>query len=638
MTPDHPDFPDMRPPGSALPGPDDRPVEEPWNDHAEPTREFNFGDDESGGRRGKARNAGRRPEAPAPRTTSDGRRVPRTAKQRRPAWQRIAMTLGAALALLLIVTGGVRAAYSGKALPGTTIGGEAVGGQTEDELADTVRRLASPDRRLNLAGPDRALQVSARGGGLEADVDATVQAALDARRGSFFSPLVALASGASVPLVAEVDASRLKASVTRIAKAVDRTPYAGAISIDPESLGVTTTTSKPGREVDQQELTELLRTALLRPRAGTIEIPVQETKAVSASGVQDVADDAEAYLRSSLKMTGAGSTYTVSPEQLAKLLALEPVSGGQEARLGVDSGELSNLTERVAKARDRAARSAVISAPARGPIVDGKAEVSWKPKSAKVTVTREGRSGLAVVVKELNTKVRSAVRKGEHTLKVPTKTTAAPVSQASAKKIDRVIGTFSTAYVAGQPRVTNIQRIARAIDRTVIAPGAQFSLNGIAGERTKAKGYVEAPFIAGNKIEPSIGGGVSQFSTTMYNAAYFAGLQIDAHQPHSLYIDRYPAGRESTLNFPDIDMKWTNDTGTPILIRTYADSAGVTVTLYGNNGGREVQAIPGDRQPNPGGNFAITVTRVIKYKDGRTVRQPSTTKYANEVVDEAPQE
>ncbi len=75
----------------------------------------------------------------------------------------------------------------------------------------------------------------------------------------------------------------------------------------------------------------------------------------------------------------------------------------------------------------------------------------------------------------------------------------------------------------------------------MIAPGKSFSLNGIAGERTKAKGYVEAPFIAGNKIEPSVGGGVSQFSTTAYNAAYFAGLPITASQPHSLYIDRYPA-------------------------------------------------------------------------------------------------
>ena len=99
------------------------------------------------------------------------------------------------------------------------------------------------------------------------------------------------------------------------------------------------------------------------------------------------------------------------------------------------------------------------------------------------------------------------------------------------------------------------------------------------GERTKAKGYVEAPFIANNRIEPSVGGGVSQFSTTMYNAAFFAGLKLDAYRPHSLYIDRYPPGRESTLNFPDIDLRWTNDTDAPVVVRTSYDDTSVTVTL-----------------------------------------------------------
>lgn len=72
----------------------------------------------------------------------------------------------------------------------------------------------------------------------------------------------------------------------------------------------------------------------------------------------------------------------------------------------------------------------------------------------------------------------------------------------------------------------------------------------------------------------------------MYNAAYFAGLQLDTHQPHSLYIDRDPPGREGTLNYPDIDLAGTNDTDAPVLVRTAYDDEGVTVTLYGDNGGR----------------------------------------------------
>jgi vancomycin resistance protein YoaR len=172
--------------------------------------------------------------------------------------------------------------------------------------------------------------------------------------------------------------------------------------------------------------------------------------------------------------------------------------------------------------------------------------------------------------------------------------------------------------------------MARTVDGTLIPAGGTFSLNGITGQRTKAKGYVEAPFIADNKIEPSIGGGVSQFSTTTYNAAYFAGLQLDAFRAHSLYISRYPPGRESTLNFPDIDLKWTNDTDAPILVRTSYDDAGVTVSLYGDNGGRKVSAKAGDREAADGGDFQITVTRTVRYADGHEAVQPQTTRYENE--------
>ncbi len=163
-----------------------------------------------------------------------------------------------------------------------------------------------------------------------------------------------------------------------------------------------------------------------------------------------------------------------------------------------------------------------------------------------------------------------------------------------------LIGTFATHFECCQPRVTNIQRIARAVDGTLIAPGGEFSLNRVAGRRTRAKGYLPAPFIADGEIVPSVGGGVSQFSTTVYNAAYFAGLRLDRHQPHSFYIERYPPGREATLDFPSIDLTWTNDTDAPVLVRASSTSSSVSVSLYGDNGGRQVSARSTPRQSVPG--------------------------------------
>lgn len=608
----------------------------------EAQRDFDFGDGdgettqrfELPPRPGQGRGrGGQRPGRPA------ASRRPSRAEPRRPVWQRLALGAGALAALLLVASFAVRLIYADRALPGTTVGDVSVGGMTEDEIRSELTKLTDPERRIELVGAGKQLRVSVGGAGLQPDVPATTDAALDAGRGWLLAPLVAALTGSSVDLVAVIDSDALRGSVARIAGEIDRKPYAGALEIDPGTLTVTTRASAEGREVERGELGELLQRELLAPTAEPLQIPITTTAAVSAERVSEVAEDAEQYLQRPLIASGAGKPYEISPQALAGILALEPLDGGRRAQLSVDEAATAALAKRIAEARDRTARNASLSAPSRGPTVDGKGEVSWRPRSAEVRVIGEARNGLEIDQARLAGRIRNAVREDEHAVKVPAKVAKPAVSAEQAKKVDQLIGTFTTYYEAGQPRVTNIQRIARSVDRTVIGPGQQFSLNGISGERTKAKGYVEAPFIAENRIEPSVGGGVSQFSTTMYNAAYFAGLQIDAFRPHSLFIARYPAGRESTLNFPDIDMRWTNDTGAPILIRTAADDAGVTVTLYGDNGGRRVSAEPGPREPNPGGDFKITVTRVIRYGDGRTVEQPTTTSYAIEVTDEPePQE
>ena len=71
-------------------------------------------------------------------------------------------------------------------------------------------------------------------------------------------------------------------------------------------------------------------------------------------------------------------------------------------------------------------------------------------------------------------------------------------------------------------------------------------MNGIVGERTAANGFVEGFVIEGGKFKRELGGGVSQSATTTFNAMFFAGLKDVEHRPHTLYIDRYPAGREAT--------------------------------------------------------------------------------------------
>ena len=115
----------------------------------------------------------------------------------------------------------------------------------------------------------------------------------------------------------------------------------------------------------------------------------------------------------------------------------------------------------------------------------------------------------------------------------------------------------------------------------IVKPGETFSLNGATEPRDEAHGYVEAGIISEGHASRGVGGGVSQVATTLYNAAYFAGMADVTHKPHSFYISRYPPGREATVFEGAIDMKFRNDDPTGVMIQTAWTPTSLTVRLYG---------------------------------------------------------
>ena len=131
--------------------------------------------------------------------------------------------------------------------------------------------------------------------------------------------------------------------------------------------------------------------------------------------------------------------------------------------------------------------------------------------------------------------------------------------------------------------------VAELIDGALVAPGARFSFNETTGERNEAKGFEEAPVIINGELQNGIGGGVCQVSTTVFNAAFEAGLSIDRRTNHALYIDHYPLGRDATVNYPDLDLVFTNDTERWLLLRTFVNAGSLTVNLYGTPPGRRVE-------------------------------------------------
>ncbi len=144
-------------------------------------------------------------------------------------------------------------------------------------------------------------------------------------------------------------------------------------------------------------------------------------------------------------------------------------------------------------------------------------------------------------------------------------------------------GEFTTYFPYARYRNINIGRAAELINGTLLKPGEIFSLNGIVGERTAANGFVEGFIIKGGKFKEELGGGVSQSATTTFNAMFFAGLKDIQHQPHTLYIDRYPAGREATVAWPTLDLKFQNDTKYGVLVQAFRErapaAAGARITV-----------------------------------------------------------
>jgi vancomycin resistance protein YoaR len=154
------------------------------------------------------------------------------------------------------------------------------------------------------------------------------------------------------------------------------------------------------------------------------------------------------------------------------------------------------------------------------------------------------------------------------------------VAWAESLGIVELVGEFTTNYTAGQSRVTNIRRIAELTQGAVIEPGETFSVNDYVGRRTVENGFVSAGMILNGVFYPSVGGGISQYATTLFNAAFFAGLDFGEYQSHSIYLSRYPYGREATVSFPNPDLQITNNTEYGVLIWPTTTDRSITVRLY----------------------------------------------------------
>jgi vancomycin resistance protein YoaR len=350
-----------------------------------------------------------------------------------------------------------------------------------------------------------------------------------------------------------------------LAHALD-TPHRQAVLVR-HGLHITIAPGKTGRVLDRPAARALLVRALASFSRSPVALPVRLNQPQVT-----VASLTANQMRASQIISGpvtvvAGPTRLRIPRwRLAKLLDLQSMRFVGPAA----DAFFARLERRV----DRPAKDASFA-------IDG-SKISVVPASSGLTldVPRSVAAVLAAAARPAN-----RVATLSFSVQQPARSTAA----ARAMGITGTVGSYETVYGGDPNRIHNVQLVAHLVDNKVIAPGATFSFNGTTGERSAEKGFLQAPVIVNGELETGIGGGVCQVSTTVFNAAYEAGLRITARTNHSLYISHYPLGRDATVNYPDVDLKFVNDTGHWLLLRTWVGPSSLTVSLYGTPQHRRIE-------------------------------------------------
>ncbi len=196
----------------------------------------------------------------------------------------------------------------------------------------------------------------------------------------------------------------------------------------------------------------------------------------------------------------------------------------------------------------------------------------------------EGREGRFLKKEQLRRELPEAILRGQQELPLPLGTRAPQQSAAelAALGLEQVMVSFSTTVSPTLPgRTNNIRLGAAAINGCLIAPGEIFSFGAIIGETTREKGYQEAPVIVGGELRPGLGGGLCQVSSTLYNAALLANLEIVERHNHSLVVNYLPVGRDATISIGWADLKFRNSREHHLLIGAELSDGLLTFRFFG---------------------------------------------------------
>jgi vancomycin resistance protein YoaR len=528
----------------------------------------------------------------APPAARSRRRTP-ARRRRLPA---AALVAAAAVLAALLGLGFVFSGSPDRLASGTSIAGIDVGGLSPADARNLLERraarLATVPVTFTVAG--RSFRLTPKALGVSADWAAAVEEAQDS--GGGIAPIRAYRRlelhffPANVTPQITAYQAAVDYELGRIAASVDR-PHHEARLVR-TGLKVEIVPGSTGRVLARRAAAQSVVRALASFSRAPVALPVRtDPPKMTAASLHHAELLANRVLSAPVTLQRGKTRWRLPRYRLATMLEL-PAAPGETLRLGGPGADayFAKLERRVDKfARDATWR----------PTSSGSIELVDAVPGVTLDVPRSAAVVLAAAERLQNRTANLVVQADQ-----PSRST----KDAAAMGITGVVGTYETEYGGDPNRIHNVELVAHLVDGKLIAPGATFSFNGATGERSAAKGFLEAPVIINGELQTGLGGGVCQVSTTVFNAAYEAGLPITARTNHALYISHYPLGRDATVDYPDIDLKFVNDTSHWLLLRTFVGPSSLVVNLYGTPQHRRVVT---DAQP-------LTVTgppRLQKEKD-----------------------
>ena len=518
----------------------------------------------------------------------------------------------------------------GSGIPsGVSVAGIDIGGKTKEAAISELNLQLKKQfkSQVNLTAKAASISISPKKAGISVDLAATLGKAPH-RTVNPINLFSILTSKTDLVPTIEIDKDKFIKALRPLEIRTTKSPRDATIvykELEPQVLS-----SLGGVEIDRKKAIKAVSKYWLKKNV--IDLPMKKVKPkASAKDATALLEFARQAVSEPLTLNVSGQPIVISPTEIAGSLTFRTSASGTLAPIWVKENFLQQVGSRWRKYVREPINASFT-------MVDGKPRV--QPSS----------DGSDVPDVKLNDVIIPALSNvgGVRIASVTPELVKAKVTteMAGGLGIKDVIGTFTTNYPYAEYRLINIHRAALWMDGTIVQPGEIFSYNKAVGERTEARGFVPGIMIDNGVFKKDLGGGVSQLATTTWNAAWFSGLELVQHKPHSFYISRYPAGRESTVAWPNVDVKFKNNSGHPIFVDTSFTKSSVTVSIYGT------KFVEIDTESGPRSNFvkhqiyeedsidcifqegvdgfSITVDRILKKEGIEFKREKYRTRYIPE--------